>query len=516
MPIDRLGPRLGRRPPRRRPAVRARRRRLRRARLPRGQRLPEAVRDRGLHADRQRERADGRINDEGWDTSLSGWLEVSRLGPTMRVLVFSVGGGDARAQHLAQPRPRARAGAQVGARGATASSAATVATPARVADAVVVIPPLYADRITPHTEGLCAPSCGTCSCRTPRSSGRATKWESDDRPTDARERRSIGASSSSAEPASSAATSSARCSTRDGRRTCRRSTTTSHRAGGGTSTPVADDPRLDIVEGEVEDLDRLTTAMAGATAVVHLASNPDIARAMTDPTIDFDQGTQLTHCVVEAARRVVGRARALRVGERRVRRSRRTARPTSTTDRSSPSRPTARASSRARRSSRRTATCSACAAAPSGSATSSGPTRPTASASTSSASCSPTRPGSRSSATGRRASRTSTSTTSLAAVLLAGELGRRAVRRLQRRHRRLHHRRARSPSWRSSASDLDPAAVELVYSGGDRGWKGDVPVVRIATDRIRALGWENRYTPRTRSARRCVSMLDDGRAGRLW
>ena len=31
--------------------------------------------------------------------------------------------------------------------------------------------------------------------------------------------------------------------------------------------------------------------MAGATAVVHLASNPDIARAMIEPTIDFDQGT---------------------------------------------------------------------------------------------------------------------------------------------------------------------------------------------------------------------------------
>ena len=29
------------------------------------------------------------------------------------------------------------------------------------------------------------------------------------------------------------------------------------------------------------------------------------------------------------------------------------------------------------------------------------------------------------------------------------------------------------------------------YTGGDRGWKGDVPVVRIATAKIRALGWAN-------------------------
>ena len=37
--------------------------------------------------------------------------------------------------------------------------------------------------------------------------------------------------------------------------------------------------------------------------------------------------------------------------------------------------------------------------------------------------------------------------------------------------------------------NLDPGAVQLAYSGGDRGWKGDVPVVRLNTDRIRSLGW---------------------------
>lgn len=40
-----------------------------------------------------------------------------------------------------------------------------------------------------------------------------------------------------------------------------------------------------------------------------------------------------------------------------------------------------------------------------------------------------------------------------------------------------------------SAMGLDPGAVRLVYSGGDRGWKGDVPVVRLNTGRIRSLGW---------------------------
>jgi D-sedoheptulose 7-phosphate isomerase len=34
-----------------------------------------------------------RTNDEGWETSYSAWLEVSRLGTDDAVLVFSVGGG---------------------------------------------------------------------------------------------------------------------------------------------------------------------------------------------------------------------------------------------------------------------------------------------------------------------------------------------------------------------------------------------------------------------------------------
>jgi UDP-glucose 4-epimerase len=65
----------------------------------------------------------------------------------------------------------------------------------------------------------------------------------------------------------------------------------------------AEDPRLEVVEGEVEDISRLTNALTGLDTVIHLASNPDIARAMTDPTVDFHQGTALTHNVVEAARR---------------------------------------------------------------------------------------------------------------------------------------------------------------------------------------------------------------------
>ena len=50
------------------------------------------------------------------------------------------------------------------------------------------------------------------------------------------------------------------------------------------------------------DLGPLTAAMDGHHVVIHLASNPDIARAATDPDIDFRQGTCLTNNVLEAMR----------------------------------------------------------------------------------------------------------------------------------------------------------------------------------------------------------------------
>lgn len=65
---------------------------------------------------------------------------------------------------------------------------------------------------------------------------------------------------------------------------------------------VNEDSRLEVVRADVEDFDRLKRCLSGCGTVVHLASNPDIARAMTDPRIDFDAGTLLTQNVVEAAR----------------------------------------------------------------------------------------------------------------------------------------------------------------------------------------------------------------------
>ena len=64
----------------------------------------------------------------------------------------------------------------------------------------------------------------------------------------------------------------------------------------------AGDERLRVVRGDANDMPALTEAMEGHELVVHLASNPDIAAAMANPAIDFDEGTLITHHVVEAMR----------------------------------------------------------------------------------------------------------------------------------------------------------------------------------------------------------------------
>ena len=64
-----------------------------------------------------------------------------------------------------------------------------------------------------------------------------------------------------------------------------------------------DDPRLRVIRADVKDIETLTAAMRDHGVVIHLASNPDIARAATEPEIDFREGTLLTNNVVEAMRR---------------------------------------------------------------------------------------------------------------------------------------------------------------------------------------------------------------------
>ncbi len=62
------------------------------------------------------------------------------------------------------------------------------------------------------------------------------------------------------------------------------------------------DKRFRLIEGDISNYEYLCQSMAGHDTIIHLASNPDIARAATEPAIDFEQGTMLTNYVLEAMR----------------------------------------------------------------------------------------------------------------------------------------------------------------------------------------------------------------------
>ncbi len=117
-----------------------------------------------------------RVNDEGWDTCFSEWLKGSRLRTGDGLLVFSVGGGNreknvsvnlVRALELARSVD-ARIFGIVGRDGGFTKVSA---------DACVVISPLAPDRITPHTEGICAVVWHLLVSH-PKLQENSTKWES--------------------------------------------------------------------------------------------------------------------------------------------------------------------------------------------------------------------------------------------------------------------------------------------------------------------------------------------------
>ena len=96
-----------------------------------------------------------RVNDEGWESCFAEWLKISRVGERDAILVFSVGGGNVEknisvnlVRAIDEARGRgARVFGVVGKDGGYTK---------RVAEECVVIPTASPERITPHTEGLCA------------------------------------------------------------------------------------------------------------------------------------------------------------------------------------------------------------------------------------------------------------------------------------------------------------------------------------------------------------------------
>ncbi len=94
-----------------------------------------------------------RVNDDGWETTLVNWLQVSRLNHKDGVLVFSVGGGSAEknvsmnlvnAARLAKENKASVIGV-VGKDGGYVG---------KTADVAIIIPNLFPDSVTAITEGL--------------------------------------------------------------------------------------------------------------------------------------------------------------------------------------------------------------------------------------------------------------------------------------------------------------------------------------------------------------------------
>jgi D-sedoheptulose 7-phosphate isomerase len=91
-----------------------------------------------------------RVNDEGWNTTFTKWLETSRLCAKDAVLVFSVGGGSERTSlNIKEAIDLAKArGAKV--LGIVSRNGGWTR---QNADACVLVPTVADERITPHAEG---------------------------------------------------------------------------------------------------------------------------------------------------------------------------------------------------------------------------------------------------------------------------------------------------------------------------------------------------------------------------
>ena len=278
------------------------------------------------------------------------------------------------------------------------------------------------------------------------------------------------------------------------------------------------DPRFRVVRGEVEDPRALAAAMDGHDVVIHLASNPDIARAAREPTIDFTQGTALTSAVVEAmrttsAKRILYASGSGVYGELGTREGTEDMGPLS------PSRPTAPASWPARRSSPATPTCSGSRLRL--------PVRQRG------------RPAPdprrglrlRAPAAGRRGAGDDPITlhilgdgTQSKSYVLVSDIVRAVL---------TAHDQTTAPfaAYNVATGDyitvaeIAALAVECVglprsassssTRGGDRGWKGDVPIVRLDTARIRGLGWRCEHSSREALRRSMLAMIPDMKAGRM-
>lgn len=272
------------------------------------------------------------------------------------------------------------------------------------------------------------------------------------------------------------------------------------------------DSRLRVIRGDVKDLDRLTSALEGHDIVIHLASNPDIARAATEPEIDFREGTLLTNNVVESMRRTGTKSILYAsgsgvygdLGEREVDEAYGPLIPISTYG--------------ASKLAGEALICSYChmfdftgRAFRFGNVV--GP-RQTHGVGFDFLRQLMKNPGKlRILGDGTQSKSYIHVRDVVEAVLLASRSSRErfAIYNVATDYITV----TEIAHLAAECAGLNPSEVKFEYTGGDRGWKGDVPIVRLNTDRIRGLGWVCGSGSRQALRDSMMAMLNDLRAGRL-
>ena len=273
------------------------------------------------------------------------------------------------------------------------------------------------------------------------------------------------------------------------------------------------DRRLRVIRGDLKDLPALRAAMAGHDAVIHLASNPDIARAVTEPDIDFREGTCLTQNVVEAMR-TTGTRHLLYasgsgvygdLGELEAKEDFGPLLPISTYGAS-------KLAGEALINSYCAMFDLAACAFRFGNVVGPRQTHGVGFDFVRRLLSEPQRL--RVLGDGTQSKSYIHVSDVVSAVLLAHERTEKAfeVYNVATGDYITVNEIARLAM---EVAGLTPGQVRLEHTGGDRGWKGDVPVVRLNTERIQKLGWKCRMTSRQALCTSMRSMLDDARAGRL-
>ena len=281
----------------------------------------------------------------------------------------------------------------------------------------------------------------------------------------------------------------------------------------------AKDARLRVVRGDVEDTEALVAAMDGHDVVIHLASNPDIARAAREPSIDFTQGTVLTASVVEAMRRSSARRILYAsgsgvygdLGTFEAAEDHGPVQPVSTYGAS-------------KLAGEGLISSYAYMFGLSGCAFRFGNV------------VGPRQTHGVGFDFARRLLDASARGDAPLVLKILGD-GKQSksyvhVSDIVRAVLAAHERTEKDfEAYNVATGDyitvteiadlagecvgLAPGSVRFEYTGGDRGWKGDVPVVRLATRRIRDLGWQNEMTSREALRRSMLSMIPDMKAGRM-